>query len=159
MKNILNIYKEKIIFIIVAIMLDKIFFHELLKSYYDTNKNDVTIDSFDQYIKDYDFSDEFHNCNKNGIIGDIFEYVAKYYFISKNCETYFINEIPLRLRKKLKIKTKKDTGIDLTYKFNDDWIGVQCKWRSNINECIDKNSIAGFKEALNRTKLNYGFVL
>ena len=138
-------------------MLTKSVFHIFINSYYDVYNKNISLNTFDLYLKNYDFSNEFHNCNINKIIGDIFEYIAKYYYIKQNYETYLFNEIPINIRKQLKLRTK-DKGIDLIYKFNNDWHGVQCKWRSKINNCIDKNLIAGFITELKTTKINNGIV-
>jgi superfamily II DNA or RNA helicase len=141
-------------------MATKITFHTFINSFYKENK--ISIDSFDEYIKSFvkscDFSEEFHKCNINKVIGDIFEYIAKYYYKIQNYEVYLFKEIPTTLRTKLKIGTK-DKGIDLIYKDNDEeWIGVQCKWRTKKNICIDKNLIAGFIMELNNTNLSSGVV-
>lgn len=129
-------------------------FKDLIGEYLRTNKN-VNNDTLHDYLVNLVLPNEYHNCNLNKVKGDIFEYITKYYYISLGRETYLYNEIPIALKEILALGDR-DKGIDLIYKFNDDWYGVQCKWRSNINECIDKNLVAGFKEELSRTKLNYG---
>lgn len=134
-----------------------VLFKKFIKSYLENN-DDINIDTFNMCLSKYIFSDEYHNCNVNKIKGDIFECISKYYFLQKNFETYLLNEVPINIRTKLNLGTK-DKGIDLIYKDNDNnWIGVQCKWRAKTNNCIDKNMIAGFIEELNRTKLDRGLV-
>lgn len=121
------------------------------------NSNQINIDALDQYMNDYDFDDLFYNCNTNKIKGDIFEYIAKYYYLSKKIEVYLFNEIPINLQNQLKLGYI-DKGIDLIYKFQNKWVGVQCKWRTKINECINKDLVSGFIEELKRTKLDYGYM-
>ena len=137
-------------------IITNVVFYNFMNSYL-TNNTEISIKTFDKYLSNFNFSDDYHRCNVNKIKGDIFEYITKYYFLSKNYETYLFNEIPMIIRDKLNIGTK-DKGIDLIYKRDDIWIGVQCKWREKINMCIDKNLIAGFIEELKRTKLDYGLV-
>ena len=121
------------------------------------NTDKINIDTFDKYLDDYNFADLFHDCNVNKIKGDIFEYITKYYYLSRKLAVYLFDEVPISLRDKLKLG-QKDKGIDLIYKFQDDWVGVQCKWRSNVNNCIDKDLVSGFIEELKRTTLNYGYM-
>jgi superfamily II DNA or RNA helicase len=135
----------------------EVLFHQFISSYLAKNKDNISIDTFDAYLSGFDFKNEFHRCNFSKAKGDMFEYVSKYYFIWKGCEAYLFNEIPSDIREKLKLGTK-DKGIDLIFGRGLKWYGVQCKWRSKTNECIDKNLIAGFIEELRRTKLDSGVV-
>ncbi len=137
-------------------MITKYLFEQFIKAY-SKKYNIISIDTLDKFINEYNFGEEFHNANFNKIKGDIFEYISKYYYMQKNLEVYLFNEIPISIKEQLNLGDT-DKGIDLIYKFQGKWIGVQCKWRSNTNECINKDLIAGFIIELERTNLDYGYV-
>jgi predicted helicase len=61
----------------------------------------------------------------------LFEYPCKYILISNGYSEVYLY---------------KDRGIDIIYYDNksDEYVGVQCKWRSNVNKCIKKRYVAEF---------------
>ena len=75
------------------------------------------------FIVKLDLTAEFHTCNINKVKGDIFEYIAKYYYLLKGYETYLFSEVPISLKEQLNLG-KTDKGIDLIYCFNQNWVGV-----------------------------------
>ena len=129
-------------------------FRQIIKRY-KSDCDNLCYDTLHTYLCGLQLEDEFHTCNLSKVKGDIFEYLCKYYYLSKNKEVYLYSEIPYSLKQELNLPNI-DKGIDLIYKFNDIWIGVQCKWRTQLNQAIDKNLVAGFITELNRTKLDHG---
>lgn len=99
------------------------------------------------------------NKNLNQLKGDILEYIAKYYYLRNGYKTYLYREIPNNIKLKLKLP-KNDIGIDLIYhdNNNDKWIGIQCKFRKNINHCIQKKYVAEFLYEIEDSKLDYGIL-
>lgn len=137
-------------------MITNIEFLQFTEAYKKDNAQ-INVNTFDDYLSKYNFTDNFHNSNINKVKGDIFEYIALYYYLFKNFETYLFRNIPVHLRDTLNLG-QIDKGIDLIYKCQNHWVGVQCKWRTDIKKCINKDLIAGFLAELKRTNLNYGFV-
>lgn len=137
-------------------MLTNYFLKRFIEDYYKKYKC-MSLDKLDVFIENYNYKEEFHIININRVKGDIFEYIAKYYFLLSKPTVYLWKEIPLNIRAELNLTTK-DKGIDLIYKCSDKWIGIQCKWRSKTNNCINKNEVGGFIIELNRTKLAYGIM-
>ena len=137
-------------------MITEIEFKQFIKTFLDNNVGKINIDTLDDFLDNYDFTDTFHNCNINKIKGDIFEYIVKYYYLSHNYETYLFKDIPVLLRDKLGLGNV-DNGIDLIYKDGELWYGVQCKWRKTPKFCIHKDLISGFLAEFNRedVKLDY----
>ncbi len=133
-------------------MITELEFKQFIKVFLDSGKL-ININTFDSFLDDFDFTTSFHDCNINKIKGDIFEYITKYYYLMLDYETYLFKEIPVLLREKLKLGNI-DYGIDLIYKNNDLWYGVQCKWRKISNKCIHKDLISGFIMEFKNTKLN-----
>lgn len=83
-------------------MLTNYLFNKFIKIYVE-KYTDISIDTLDKFIDECNYDDEFHSFNFNKIKGDIFEYIAKYYYSSKNFEVYLFNEIPINLKKQLQI--------------------------------------------------------
>lgn len=125
---------------------------------YKRDTNNININTLDTYLKNFKFPNLFYQCNFNKIKGDIFEYITKYYYLYNKYEVYLFKDIPIYLRELLSIGNI-DNGVDLVYKDENDWIGVQCKWRTIITKCIHKDLIAGFISELKKTKLNSGCVV
>lgn len=136
-------------------IITNILFQDFIKAY--SMEDEITSKTFNKYLSEFDFSNEYHKCNFNKIKGDIFEYIGKYSLLYKNIEAYLFNEVPPDIRSKLGIGTK-DKGVDIVYRNDEYWSGMQCKWRAITNRCIDKNMIAGFIEEVHRTELRYGTV-
>jgi len=87
---------------------------------------------------------------KRTIAGNIFEYFAKYYFLTAPIQTelyknvWLYNEIPLNISKKLKLPPV-DHGIDILLQgINGDFHAVQCKFK---NDELKKLSWSGDKIA------------
>jgi superfamily II DNA or RNA helicase len=124
-------------------MLTNTLFRSLI-SQYNTNKT-ININTFDDFLNNLNFNDEYHDHNVNKIKGTIFEYITKYYYLSKDLEVYMFNEIPDDVRTTFNLGNI-DKGIDLLFKENDEWIPIQCKWRKVTNLAINKNLLLGFIE-------------
>ncbi len=132
-------------------MLTTTLFKTLITEYASTTEN-INIDTFDNYLRSLELKNEYHEHNVNKIKGSIFEYITKYYYLSKNFEVYLFNEIPSKIRNTLQLG-RVDYGIDLIYKDNNKWIPVQSKWRkeSQYNKkTVHKDQLLGFIEESNR---------
>ncbi len=132
-------------------MLTNTLFKTLITEYASTTEI-INIDTFDNYLRSLELRNEYHEHNVNKIKGSIFEYISKYYYLSKNFEVYLFGEIPSKLRNTLQLG-RVDYGIDLIYKDNDKWIPVQSKWRkeSQYNKkTVHKDQLLGFIEESNR---------
>ena len=81
-------------------MLTTTHFKEIINDY--KNKTDhINATTFHDYMVNITLSNDLHNHNINKIKGDIFEHLAKYYYLSRGHETYLFSEIPL---KKIRIR-------------------------------------------------------
>ena len=88
---------------------------------------------------------------KSKLAGSIFEYLVKLYFEvspeykSKLSKVYLLNEVPTKVKKKLKLPNR-DEGIDLiAVTFDNQYWAVQCKYRSDNSETIKvKGDLATF---------------
>lgn len=133
-------------------MLTNTLFKEIICDYKTKNTilNETTLHN---YLKNLTISEHFYNCNLSKVKGDIFENIAKFYYESCGYEVYMYSNIPLLLKEKLHLPNQ-DKGIDLIYKNNDEWFGVQCKWRELKTRCIDKNLIEGSYAQFEKSNLN-----
>ena len=77
-------------------------FKQFIQSYL-RNSDSITINTFDDYLNNYSFGELFHNTNFNKVKGDIFEFIAKYYYMKDNLEVYLFNEIPIHLKDTLNL--------------------------------------------------------
>ena len=136
-------------------MITNTIFKSLIRKY--NEEMVVNYSTLHDFICNVNLADEYHKCNINKAKGDIFELICKYYYSSLDMAVYMYNEIPLSLKDKLNLPSR-DKGIDIIYSGKNDgtWVGVQCKWRTNIERSIDKNLVAGFITELNRSELNSG---
>jgi len=101
--------------------------------------------------------EEFHDCNYNKIKGDIFEMVAYYIFKMLGHETYLYKDIPSVIKRQLGLPDN-DKGIDLIYKNDVGWIGIQCKWRKNIDNSLDYKYVDTFIRSIENSGLTYGIM-
>ena len=138
-------------------MITQLEFKEIVKSYIN-DVQDINIDTFDNYIYNCDYTQYVHNCNFNKVIGDIFEYICKFYLLDREYEVYLFNEIPIYLRDKFNLGNV-DKGIDIIFKYEDEWWGVQCKWRKNNTLAINKDLVSGFLEEIKQKKLDHAYII
>ncbi len=137
-------------------MITKAFFKEWILG---LGKNDTSWHKIDSAIlQNVNFTD-YYECNYNKVKGDIFEYLAKYiYLFNGYKKVYLYNEIPNKLKQELGLPNT-DKGIDLVISKDDKkWIGVQCKWRSNVNCSIQKKYVTEFLHEVNNSNLSYGIM-
>ena len=88
---------------------------------------------------------------KSKLAGSIFEYLTKLYletspeYKTKLKKVYLLNEVPIALKKKLKLPNT-DEGIDLIAEtFDKEYWAIQCKYRSDKSESLKvKGDLATF---------------
>src|SRR5437660_625607 len=111
-------------------------------------------------INNLHFSNSYLECVYNTVKGDLFEILTKYMLINmgyKYC--YLYKEIPLNLKIKLNLPNN-DRGIDIICsKNNANYIGIQCKWRTEINCSILKCYVTEFLREIDLSKLDYGVMV
>jgi len=126
-------------------------FREVITNY--SKLDTINIDTLDKFLIDLNLRNEYFNHNVNAIKGFIFECIVKYYYVFKRFEVYLFKEVPTDIRDNLNLGTK-DNGIDMIYKERNEWIAVQCKWRTKTNLAIHKDQILGFIEEARRKYLD-----
>lgn len=126
-------------------------------------KNNCTInmDVINKEIDNYEnFKDEHLENVFKTIKGDILEYISKFVFESMGIykKVYMYHEASNVLKDTLNLPNR-DEGIDLICLITDnEYIGVQCKWRRQANNTIEKRYVAELYLALNSSNLCYGIM-
>lgn len=136
-------------------MITDIFFKEWIKSISKPDNWDILQTNL---LNNNYLDTQFHECNYDSVKGYIFEYLVKYLYQYLGYETYLYKEIPFKLKENLNLPNQ-DKGIDLIIKKDNEWVGIQCKWRKNVNSCLLKHYVTDFIYSINESKLSYGILL
>lgn len=135
-------------------MITDLYFREWLKSIDDFKNWDSIQEAL---LKNVYLNTQFHKPNYGSAKGYIFEHLIKYVYSYSNNKVYLYKDIPHKLKQQLNLPTM-DKGIDLIVKINDEWVGIQCKWRSLVNNSLLKHFVTDFIYSINNSKLAYGIM-
>ena len=137
-------------------MITESFFKQWIFMFNNKNISWLTINN--ALINNFNLNEYYHEINFKKVKGYIFEYLAKYILIvyNKFKFVYLYKDIPSDIIKLMNLP-KNDRGIDIICSMNgNQWIGVQCKWRSDIDKSINKIYVNDFIQEIKNTNLSYG---
>jgi len=123
------------------------------------NHDNINWQTIDNILSNNQYLDNYLPSVYNKIKGDLFEIITKYMLLQEYKICYLYQEIPNQLKQLLNLPNQ-DRGIDLICSNdNINFIGIQCKWRTNINQSIKKCYVTEFLHEINNSKLKYGIMV
>jgi len=123
------------------------------------NHDNINWQTIDNILSNNQYLDNYLPSVYNKIKGDLFEIITKYMLLQEYKICYLYQEIPNQLKQTLNLPNQ-DRGIDLICSNdNINFIGIQCKWRTNINQSIKKCLVTEFLHEINNSKLKYGIMV
>ena len=123
------------------------------------NHDNINWQTIDNILSNNQYLDNYLPSVYNKIKGDLFEIITKYMLLQEYKICYLYQEIPNQLKQLLNLPNQ-DRGIDLICSNdNINFIGIQCKWRTNINQSIKKCLVTEFLHEINNSKLKYGIMV
>jgi len=123
------------------------------------NHDNINWQTIDNILSNNQYLDNYLPSVYNKIKGDLFEIITKYMLLQEYKICYLYQEIPNQLKQLLNLPNQ-DRGIDLICSNdNINFIGIQCKWRTNINQSIKKCYVTEFLHEINNSKLKYSIMV